>query len=172
MGGLVTAIEVKRGDEDTTSVLPPPDPARRLRLLMRPSGGFTPAAPIYGIALQELPAGGYGSLPDPPSDTARIGPTIVLNKGEPSSIMLVNRMMEPTSMHWHGLEVESFYDGVPAFSGIKPELAPAIAPNDSFDVRITPTRTGTFIYHSHMDEMRQQRAGLVGALLVVEKGKY
>src|SRR5204863_1654272 len=57
-------------------------------------------------------------------------------------------------------------------SGIKPQVAPLIAPSDSFEVRFTPPRSGTFIYHSHVNEKRQHRAGIVGALLVVEKGKY
>jgi FtsP/CotA-like multicopper oxidase with cupredoxin domain len=45
-------------------------------------------------------------------------------------------------------------------------LAPIIAPRDSFEARFTPPRVGTFIYHSHVDEPRQHRAGLVGALVV------
>jgi FtsP/CotA-like multicopper oxidase with cupredoxin domain len=35
-------------------------------------------------------------------------------------------------------------------------------------VRFTPPRSGTFIYHTHIDEVRQQQAGLSGALLVVD----
>jgi len=35
-------------------------------------------------------------------------------------------------------------------------------------VRFTPPRSGTFIYHSHIDEVRQQQAGLTGALIVVD----
>jgi FtsP/CotA-like multicopper oxidase with cupredoxin domain len=75
-------------------------------------------------------------------------------------------------VHWHGIELESYFDGVPGFSGMKPQLAPLIAPADSFEVRFTPPRSGTFIYHTHVNEERQHRAGLVGPLLVVEKGKY
>ncbi|MEX2153780.1 MAG: hypothetical protein WD825_10620 [Gemmatimonadaceae bacterium] len=40
----------------------------------------------------------------------------------------------------------------------------------SAGVRFTPPRAGTFIYHTHVNEMRQQRAGLSGALLVLEPG--
>jgi FtsP/CotA-like multicopper oxidase with cupredoxin domain len=45
-----------------------------------------------------------------------------------------------------------------------------IAPGDSFEVRFTPPRAGTFIYHAHADEERQQGAGLAGPLLVLEPG--
>jgi FtsP/CotA-like multicopper oxidase with cupredoxin domain len=86
--------------------------------------------------------------------------------------MVVNHLPETTSIHWHGIELDSYFDGVPGLSGIKPQLAPTIAPNDSFEVRITPPRSGTFIYHTHMNEARQHRAGLVGALIVVDRGKY
>jgi manganese oxidase len=35
---------------------------------------------------------------------------------------------------------------------------------------MTPPRAGTFIYHTHVDELRQQRGGLYGALVVVKSG--
>jgi FtsP/CotA-like multicopper oxidase with cupredoxin domain len=45
-----------------------------------------------------------------------------------------------------------------------------VAPGGSFEVRITPPRAGTFIYHTHADELNQQPAGLSGALIVLEPG--
>jgi len=59
-------------------------------------------------------------------------------------------------------------DGVAGFSGNVRALSPVIAPRDSFEARFTPPRAGTFIYHTHVDEPRQQPAGLSGALLVVD----
>src|SRR6185503_11098350 len=44
-------------------------------------------------------------------------------------------------------------------------------PGQSFEVRITPKRAGTFMYHTHFDDLRQQYGGLVGALLVLEPGE-
>jgi FtsP/CotA-like multicopper oxidase with cupredoxin domain len=43
-----------------------------------------------------------------------------------------------------------------------------IAPRDSFEARFTPPRAGTFMYHSHVDEPRTHRAGLLGAMIVRE----
>ena len=43
-----------------------------------------------------------------------------------------------------------------------------IAPQDSLTVRFTPPRAGTFIYHSHANEMQQISSGLYGALIVTE----
>jgi manganese oxidase len=85
-------------------------------------------------------------------------------------ITVVNRLPEPTAVHWHGIELESYYDGVPGFSGLGRRTTPLIAPGDSFEVRFTPPRAGTFIYHTHADEERQQLAGLAGALVVREPG--
>jgi FtsP/CotA-like multicopper oxidase with cupredoxin domain len=41
---------------------------------------------------------------------------------------------------------------------------------DSFAVRFTPPRAGTFIYHSHFDEERQLGSGLYGPIIVLEPG--
>ncbi|MGH7676852.1 MAG: multicopper oxidase domain-containing protein [Gemmatimonadaceae bacterium] len=172
MGGLVTAIEVKVPEDDTTHLIPPgslpPPPIanRRLRLVMQPNAGTTPATPFFGITLDSL-----GLSPEV-ARGQQVGPTLFLNKGEMTSITVVNRVQEPTAIHWHGIELESLYDGVAGFSGVRPAVAPAIAPNDSFEVRIAAPRTGTFIYHSHLNEMRQQRAGVAGALIVVDRGRF
>jgi manganese oxidase len=80
----------------------------------------------------------------------------------------VNELPEATAVHWHGIELESYYDGVAGFAGSGRRTAPAIAPGDSFEARFTPPRSGTFMYHPHADEVRQQQAGLTGALLVVD----
>jgi FtsP/CotA-like multicopper oxidase with cupredoxin domain len=75
-------------------------------------------------------------------------------------------MKEATAVHWHGIELESYYDGVAGFGGAGRRISPMIAPRDSFEARFTPPRSGTFIYHSHINEVRQHAAGLVGALIV------
>jgi FtsP/CotA-like multicopper oxidase with cupredoxin domain len=90
----------------------------------------------------------------------------VLTKGEPVSITVVNTMNEPTAVHWHGIELESYYDGVAGFGGAGRRITPIIAPRDSFEARFTPPRSGTFMYHSHVNEVRQHAAGLVGPLIV------
>jgi FtsP/CotA-like multicopper oxidase with cupredoxin domain len=69
------------------------------------------------------------------------------------------------------LEIESYPDGVPGWSGMPGRTMPAIAPRDSFVAEFTPPRAGTFMYHAHLDEQRQIGTGLYGALLVVEPGR-
>jgi len=119
--------------------------------------------------------------PDPPSWTPRtvtmpIEPgamlaPLVLHRGESTEITLVNRLDEPTSMHWHGIELDSYYDGVHGWSGAGRQLAPMIAPGGSFTAKITPPHAGTFIYHTHLHDYRQLTSGLYGPLLVVEPGE-
>ena len=43
-------------------------------------------------------------------------------------------------MHWHGIELESYYDGVAGFGGSARRVTPVIAPRDSFYARFTPPR--------------------------------
>ena len=38
---------------------------------------------------------------------------ILLKRAQPVSITVDNQLPEPTSVHWHGIELESYYDGVP-----------------------------------------------------------
>jgi FtsP/CotA-like multicopper oxidase with cupredoxin domain len=136
---------------------------RQLRLIARVDADSTEDEPFYGYTLEEGP--GPAQLPPTPYLP---GPTILLKRGEPVSIAVVNRLPEPTAVHWHGIELESYYDGVAGYSGEGKRIAPAIKPGESFEARFTPPRSGTFIYHTHVDEVRQQQAGLSGPLVVVD----
>ncbi len=135
---------------------------RNLRLIAKVDAGGTPAEPAYGFALEE---GGKTTPAAPPYLPT---PTIILKRGEPVTISVVNELPEATAIHWHGIELDSYYDGVAGFSGTSAQPSPAIAPGQSFEARFTPPRSGTFIYHTHVDEMRQQQAGLNGALIVMD----
>jgi manganese oxidase len=74
-------------------------------------------------------------------------------------------------VHWHGIELESYYDGVVGWSGEGQNLMSAIEPGGSFVVRMTPPRSGTFIYHTHLQDYIQMSTGLYGPLLVLEPGE-
>ena len=166
MGGLVTALEIVPPEDDTTTPPLPPPPVRKLRMVLRPNVSSTSITPYFGVTFDST------GIESEREIGQRVGPPLVLNRGEPVSIMVVNRIPEPTSVHWHGIELESYFDGVPGVSGNKTLLAPKIAPNDSFEVRMTPPRAGTFIYHTHVSEVRQLRAGIAGPLLVVDKARW
>ena len=114
----------------------------------------------------------YAIQPARPEEAAAVpGGTLVLRRGEPVRLTLVNRLRAPTSVHWHGIEVaDSYVDGVPGWSGTPSRLAPHIAPGDSFVVTFTPPRAGTFMYHAHSNEGHQISHGLYAPLLVLEPG--
>jgi FtsP/CotA-like multicopper oxidase with cupredoxin domain len=160
MSGPVIGINVTA--PNAASSAPEVVARRKLRLVAQVEPGGTAEEPAFGFTLED------GKTTKPEAPPYLPGPTIVLKRGEPVSITVVNQLPEATAIHWHGIELESYYDGVAGFAGDATRLAPAIAPGTSFEALFTPPRAGTFIYHTHVDEIRQQQAGLTGALLVVE----
>ncbi len=160
MAGPVMGITVTGASADGAASAS--EGRRRLRLVARVDAGGTDEEPAFGYTLDK------GETSSPPPTPYLPGPTIVLKRGEPVSITVANELPESTAVHWHGIELESYYDGVAGFAGEGKRIAPAIEPGGSFEARFTPPRSGTFIYHTHIDEVRQQQAGLSGALLVVD----
>lgn len=160
MGGLVMGMYIRPPEGWV-----PNEPKRReLRLFIQSDtavGGLSGRQ--FGYVLQE------GDR-EPAPDSVRLpGSTLVLSKGEPTSIRVINRTDEPSQIHWHGLEIESYFDGVAGFGGYPTHLTPAIEPGDSFEIRITPPRAGSFMYHTHINDMRQQGSGLYGAFVVLDE---
>jgi FtsP/CotA-like multicopper oxidase with cupredoxin domain len=96
---------------------------------------------------------------------------LLLTRGIPTDVTVHNTLAEPTSIHWHGLELESYSDGVAGLSGTRDRRAPAIAPGDSFTAHLTLKRAGTFIYHTHLNDVEQITAGLYGPIVVLEPGQ-
>ncbi|MGH7634150.1 MAG: multicopper oxidase domain-containing protein, partial [Gemmatimonadaceae bacterium] len=164
MSGLVMGVSV-HATSTTPDVVPDESARRQLRLVIRPNPNGPATAPHFEYALDD------GRSVPPASSTDRAAPAIVLTRGEPVSITVVNTLAEPTAVHWHGIELESYYDGVAGFSGSSQRLSPVIAPGDSFVARFTPPRNGTFIYHTHIDEERQGPAGLAGPIIVVDSAQ-
>jgi len=161
MSGLVLGITVEepRGlrPERRTNV-------RKLRLFVNEGRrrGFAPRA--IGFVLQRddrIPAMDSVEIP---------GSVVVVTRNEPTDITIVNRLREATSIHWHGIELESLFDGVSGWSGNPGMLAPTIAPNDSFVARLTLPRAGTFMYHTHLNDIEQLTSGLYAPMIVLEPG--
>lgn len=136
---------------------------RTIRLLAQKGGRALPGGqPAYGFVLQTGDS-------VPPRDAVQLpGPVLELRRGQPVRIVVKNNLDEMTGVHWHGLEIESFPDGVPGFSGIGTRIMPPIAPADSFVAEFTPPRSGTFPYHSHLHEFRQIGSGMYGAIVVTD----
>jgi FtsP/CotA-like multicopper oxidase with cupredoxin domain len=162
MSGLIVGVQVRPTARVASSSTADPV-RRRLRLFANERGGmFEGGAPGQAFVLQE------GNR-EPARDSVLIPSSlIVLRRGEPVEITVFNRVHVPISVHWHGLELESYYDGVGDWSGAPSALARPVAPGDSFVVRMTPPRAGTFMYHIHGEEASELASGLYGPLVVAE----
>lgn len=162
MAGLVLGVRVR---PSPAFVEPDRAGSQRLRLLVQEGKRRHHAARSLGYVLQR------GAVHPAPDSVEIPGSLIVLERGQPTDIVVANRLKESVAVHWHGLELESWSDGVAGWSGSEGRVAPAIAPGDSFIARLTQPRAGTFIYHTHINDIDQLTSGLYGALVVLEPGQ-
>jgi FtsP/CotA-like multicopper oxidase with cupredoxin domain len=161
MAGLVLGITVN-GKPASASVAHVP--VRHIRLFMQ-AQRVQDKSPAHRYAFVEQ----QGPRPPAPDSVPEGTHPLVLRRGEPVVISIVNRLPYPSAVHWHGIELEnSDADGVPGWSGSAAHPMPVVMPGDSMTVTFTPPRAGTFIYHSHSNEGFQIAAGLAGPLLVLD----
>jgi manganese oxidase len=161
MAGLVLGITVQPGDETAAPDLDT-HVRRRLSLDVREiPGRYGPNAGLGFALANDSAASDLVTNPSPP---------IILTKGEPVIIGVKNAIHESFAIHWHGIELESFNDGVPGWSGQSGQIMPPVEPDKTFDVKFTPPRAGTFMYHTHGHDSRQLVSGMYGALIVMEPG--
>jgi FtsP/CotA-like multicopper oxidase with cupredoxin domain len=161
MAGLIVGITVH--PPATWREPARPHPAN-LRLLVQEGARRSRSERALGYVLQRGP--------EPPRDSVQIaGPVLLMTRGRPTDVTVVNHLKEPTGVHWHGVELESYSDGVVGWSGRAGHVAPPIAPNDSFVAHLTLPRAGTFIYHTHLGDLEQLTSGLYGAIVVLEPGR-
>jgi FtsP/CotA-like multicopper oxidase with cupredoxin domain len=160
MAALVIGIRVRpRGPQEPAAPV-----SQQIRLLVRSRANVYGEYAGYGFVLGNSPAAAMRDSFSVP------GPTLELTRGERVAITLVNQAHEPVAVHWHGIELESFPDGVPGWSGSGATTLPHVMPGDSLTVRFTAPRAGTFMYHSHSNEMQQISSGLYWAIIVREPG--
>jgi suppressor of ftsI len=93
------------------------------------------------------------------------GPMLRAEQGTTFTVRVKNEIDQPTSIHWHGLRLDSKSDGT---VGLVQE---AIEPGNSFTYTVTVPDEGIFWYHPHVREDVQQDLGLYGNILVTPKIK-
>ncbi len=156
MGGLVLGIRVKpRGPQQPEQPI-----SQSIRLLVRSRANVYGEDVGYGFVRGDSPEAAMRDSFSVP------GPTLELRRGKRVAITIVNQSHEAAAVHWHGIELESYPDGVPGWSGSGANTIPFIMPGDSLTVHFTAPRAGTFMYHSHSNEMQQISSGLYGAMIV------
>lgn len=152
---------------DDGVVFAPGRPGRDYSPVITPNGSTLPFTLIDGVKVFHLIAepvehefapglqaqcwGFNGSTP---------GPTIEAVEGDRVRIYVTNALPAATSVHWHGIILPSGMDGVSGLS-----QAP-IPPESTFRYEFTLRQHGTFMYHSHRDEMTQQALGMMGMFIV------
>ena len=88
------------------------------------------------------------------------GPTIEVAEGDRVRIYVTNKLPAATTVHWHGVFLPNGMDGVGGLT------QPVIRPGETFRYEWTFKQHGTFMYHSHHDEMTQMALGLMGMIVV------
>ncbi|HEX5215993.1 MAG TPA: multicopper oxidase domain-containing protein [Vicinamibacterales bacterium] len=103
-----------------------------------------------------------------PADTLQVlpgsylGPVIRLRRGQQVRVRFVNQLAEPSSVHWHGLDVPDAADG-------HPRRAIGHGEEYVYEFEVT-NRAGTYWYHPHphMRTGAQVYRGLAGLLVIAD----
>ena len=90
---------------------PPRAATRSIELRATELPGFFGADPGMAFVIEKPGAAARPTVP---------GPALVLTQGQPVAIRVVNGISEPLAVHWHGIELESYYDGVPGLEWGRP----------------------------------------------------
>jgi FtsP/CotA-like multicopper oxidase with cupredoxin domain len=88
------------------------------------------------------------------------GPELRVKEGERVRITLTNRLAEPTTIHWHGVDVPNPMDGVPGLT------QKSVEPGEAFVYEFEARPAGTRWYHTHFQEHRQLDLGLAAPLVI------
>ena len=89
------------------------------------------------------------------------GPTIEVTEGDRVRIIVKNELPEPTTVHWHGLEVPFAQDGS--------DDANPILPGHTHTYEFTVRQSGTYFYHAGFNIAKQEMYGLVGFFIIHPK---
>ena len=93
------------------------------------------------------------------------GPTLECFEGDTIRVILKNELPEPTSIHWHGLEVPNEMDGAGGTT------EPVTPPGGIRIYQFKLHQTGTYMYHAGFNMMKQDGLGM-GGFVVIHPKKY
>jgi suppressor of ftsI/bilirubin oxidase len=89
-----------------------------------------------------------------------LNPTLLARRGDRIKLRMINRLKQPTIIHWHGLTNDERNDGVGHYQ---------VAPGESFEYAFTVRdRAANYWYHPHPHDIAGEQAymGLAGLLIV------
>ena len=89
------------------------------------------------------------------------GTEIRYTEGDMFKVLLNNTMQNPCTVHWHGMIVPNYMDGVPEITQLP------LGAGESVFMEYPIRQAGSYWYHSHYELQEQQ--GLSGPLIIEEK---
>ncbi|MBO6524270.1 MAG: multicopper oxidase domain-containing protein [Balneolaceae bacterium] len=89
------------------------------------------------------------------------GPTLWFQEGKHAVIKVTNKMDVETSVHWHGLLLPNYMDGVAYLT------TPPIRPGKTLIYDFPLIHSGTYWYHSHTG--LQEQRGIYGSIVIEPK---
>jgi manganese oxidase len=147
--------------------LPPGQPGKDYQPVITPNGAALPWKVVDGVKVYHLVAEEVEHEMAPGLKAhcwgynGRVhGPTIEAVEGDRVRIYVTNKLAAPTSVHWHGIFLPNGMDGV---AGLNQR---AIRKGETYKYEFTLRQHGTFMYHSHHDEMTQMAMGMMGMIVI------
>jgi FtsP/CotA-like multicopper oxidase with cupredoxin domain len=147
--------------------LPPGQPGKDYQPVITPNGAALPWKVVDGVKVYHLIAEEVEHEMAPGLKAhcwgynGRVhGPTIEAVEGDRVRIYVTNKLAAPTSVHWHGIFLPNGMDGV---AGLNQR---AIRKGETYKYEFTLRQHGTFMYHSHHDEMTQMAMGMMGMIVI------
>jgi FtsP/CotA-like multicopper oxidase with cupredoxin domain len=146
---------------------PPGEPGKDYRPVVVPNGWTLPYKVVDGVKVFHLVAEEI-EHEFAPGLKAKCwgynggvhGPVIEAVEGDRVRIFVTNKLIAPTTVHWHGVLLPSGMDGVGGLS------QKAIQPGETYMYEFTLIQHGTLMYHSHHDEMTQMGLGMTGLFVI------
>ena len=92
------------------------------------------------------------------------GPTIRVQQGDRVRAIFTNNMHEGTSVHFHGVDFDDFFQ-----DGVAMVTQTPIIPGATWTYEFTASKAGSLMYHSHHNATDQVGRGLLGAFIVEPK---
>jgi FtsP/CotA-like multicopper oxidase with cupredoxin domain len=159
--------KIKGNAQSDQQDYPPGEPGKDYTPVITPNGSTLPYKIVGGIKVFHLIAEEVDHE-FAPGLRARCwgfngqvhGPTIEAVEGDWIRIYVTNKLPENTSIHWHGVILPSGMDGVAGLSQKN------IGPGETYKYEFKLRQHGTFMYHSHSDEMTQIALGMMGMFII------
>jgi FtsP/CotA-like multicopper oxidase with cupredoxin domain len=117
MAGMILGVTVLPNEESRRPTAVRAPSPRKLTLIIQSRPSDVVGHLAAGFVLAE------GTVAPGSAAASAPGPAIVLHRNEPVEISVENRLPDATALHWHGMELDSFYDGVHNWSGVDRQLA-------------------------------------------------